>query len=312
MPGWSFAEPPLGFGWAPERHFRAVLRRDGENARVIVRRTWTVAGFQAERHVYESVLAQFSFVTPELLAFFKLDGCDTPWMVLQDIGEQLASSERSEDRRMFIGVLGHLHGTSQRLLASNQIGMGPLLSFPASLAYMHYDEWDAMLTRGMKSKDYGIPASALEACRKLRDALTAEPTVLLHGDTDFSNAIVTGEGIGLIDWERACLGPASLDLSRVVSASDLADDMQVYCESFNEGGGYSLTEDEAIRIGGLGLVFDSLRWICHFIKQATAGNSPGDEWRKQYYDPCLEALSSRTWLQYWEARTTEPVAAGDG
>ena len=217
-------------------------------------------------------------------------------MILQDIGEQVAAADCPADRRAFLQALGQLHGCSRCLLDSGQLHQGPLKCFPASHAYTHYDEWEGLLTQGLDLDEYDLPASTLEACRRLRDALAAEPRALLHGDTDLSNAIVTNSGIGLIDWERACLGPASVDLSRVVPASELADDAQTYRTAFNETAGFELSNGDVLRVVGIGILFDSLRWICHYIKQSTCGNSPDEEWRSQYYIPCLEHIRSEVWL----------------
>jgi aminoglycoside phosphotransferase (APT) family kinase protein len=216
-------------------------------------------------------------------------------MVLRDLGEQVASSARSEDRRSFIEALGGLHGQSRRLLECGGFDRGPLRFFPARHACTHYGEWDALLTMGMKPEICGIPASALEVCRKLKAFLAAAPAALLHGDTDFSNAIVTNKGIGLIDWERACLGPASVDLSRVVSPDELAVDMRCYRAAFNKAGDADLAGEEAVRLGERAVAFDSLRWISHYVKQCLGGNDPGDDWRERYYEPCIRILRSREW-----------------
>ena len=153
-----------------------------------------------------------------------------------------------------------------------------------------------MLTRGVESEGLGVPASSLGACRRLRDALAAEPQLLLHGDTDYSNAIVTERGIGFVDWERACFGPASVDVSRVVVADALMEDMQAYRSAFSVAAGTVLTDVDAIRIGSMGILFDALRTICCYIRQTTEGNDPGEDWRARYYQPSIELLDSRTWL----------------
>ena len=133
-------KPPQGFGWAPHRHFRAILGRNGREVPVIIRACWSVSGFESERHLYESVLGQFPFVTPRLLASFSLKDGEVPWMVLQDIGEPAAQKAKPEDRRAFLQALGQLHGCSFTLLASAQLPRGPLPCFPESHAYTYYHE----------------------------------------------------------------------------------------------------------------------------------------------------------------------------
>ena len=316
MPGWSFVEPPTGFGWAPDRHFRAVMTEDGGRTPVVIRHSWSIEGHETERHLYESVLGRFPFVTPQLLASFSIEGGETPWMVLEDIGELVAERVNPGDRRAFLQALGQLHGCCLALLESAQLAMGPLTHFPESHAHTYYREWEALLTQGIESNALGIPASSLRTCRRLGDALAAEPQLLLHGDTDCSNAVVTGRGIGLVDWERACLGPASIDLSRVVLADALLEDMQVYRSAFSRAAGTELTDADAIKIGRMGILFDALRSICYYVRQTTDGNDPGEDWRKRYYQPSIECLDSQTWLELsrHEVRdkTTEQRHATDG
>ncbi|HIJ73636.1 MAG TPA: hypothetical protein HPP83_05985 [Candidatus Hydrogenedentes bacterium] len=66
MPGWQFAEPPRGFGWAPNRHFRAELVKGDRRKRVVIRESWSPAGFQIERYLYLSVLGDLPVKTPRL------------------------------------------------------------------------------------------------------------------------------------------------------------------------------------------------------------------------------------------------------
>lgn len=287
MPGWEFANPLQGFGWAPERHLRAVLVKAGKKQEVVIRHSWSVSGFETERYLYESVLADLPFKTPELLGTFALNEDELPWMILEDIGGCSAANQ-PENRRLFLRLLGWLHGHGRCLCEASQLDGSRLNRFPANHSYYH--EWEAILENGLAFGKYALPNSVINSCRRLREALAGEPQTLLHGDTDYSNAILTDDGMGLVDWERASIGPASVDLGRVVCSGESHDEMRSYCVAFGETSGYDLDYKQAVRIASLGVVFDSLQWICYYIKQVAEGNDPGEKWYRAYYEPCLDRV----------------------
>ena len=49
MPGYHFLQEPRGFGWAPQRHLRATLGKNGHPKPIIIRNCWSDAGFQTEK-----------------------------------------------------------------------------------------------------------------------------------------------------------------------------------------------------------------------------------------------------------------------
>ena len=287
MPGWEFENPLQGFGWAPQRHFRAVLVTASRKQSVIVRRSSSVSGFETERYLYESVLADLPFKTPQLLGTFTLNGDQSPWMILEDIGHRTAA-DAPEKRRLFLQILAWLHGHGRRLCEAGQLDEERLRRFPANHPY--YNEWEAVLENGLTSGTYALPNTVLRSLWRLQEGLAQQPQTLLHGDTDYSNAILTYDGMALVDWERASIGPGSVDLGRVVSPEELYDDMQSYRTAYCEASGQEMGDEEALRIGGLGVVFDSLRWICYYVKRVEDGNDPGEDWRRAHYEPCLERI----------------------
>ena len=287
---WMTAVPPTrpcsGRHFAPPL-IAKVLARAGEIQEVVVRHSWSVSGFETERYLYGSVLADLPFKTPELFGTFTLSGDDSPWMILEDMGDRSAANQ-PENRRLFLRLLGWLHGHGRRLCESAQLDERRLNRFPANHSY--YDEWEAILENGLASGKYALPTSALSSCRRLRDGLVGEPQTLLHGDTDYSNAILKHNSMGLVDWERASIGPASVDLGRVVCARELHGETRSYRIAFGETSGYDLDDEQAVRIARMGIVFDSLRWICYYIKQVEGGSDPGEEWYRAHYEPCIERV----------------------
>ena len=284
MPGWNLESLPEGFGWAPQRHLRTVLLNGALRQRVVIRQSWSDLAFQTERYLYESVLACVPFKTPRLIGTFTLMGDESPWMILEDIGDRTVADD-PEMRPKFIEALGLLHGYGRRLCVENQLDSSRLRQFPASHSY--FRGWQAILENGLESGRYALPETILSFFRTLREDLVQEPHTLLHGDTDPSNAIVVPNGISLVDWERASIGPASVDLGRVVSAAQLQDDMQLYSRAYRRASGHDMGDGEGLRVGGLGIAFDSLRWVCHYISQVEEGNDPGEDWRRANYEPCL-------------------------
>jgi aminoglycoside phosphotransferase (APT) family kinase protein len=63
-----------------------------------------------------------------------------------------------------------------------------------------------------------MPASAVAACRAAWGALSAESAVV-HGDPCAANVRVSGDGVGLLDWDEARVDHPDLDLADLPSAS---------------------------------------------------------------------------------------------
>ena len=293
MPGWDFVSPLRAFGWTPRRHFRAVLAKAGKRQRVIVRHSWSVLGFDTEKCLYESVLGDMSFRTPVLLGTFAIDHGEPPWMILEDLGESTIADEPAK-RHLILPVLGLLHGCGRHLLEAGRLDTGKLVPFPGS--HTCHDEWETFLGDGLTSDRYALPSGVLGCLDRLRDGLAQEPQTLLHGDTDLSNFVLTADGVAPVDWERALIGPASLDLGSVVSLDKLSEDMQSYRVAYCQASGHSMGNEDALRVGGQGILFDSLRWVCYYIRRVEAGNDPGEEWRQLHYEPRLRRVRAVTRL----------------
>jgi len=287
MPGWTLNGLPQGFGWAPQRHFQAVLRNGPQKQDAIIRQSWGDSAFQTEKFLYETVLDRLPLETPRLLGDFMISGEDAPWMILEKVGNRTVADEpllQSE----FIRTLGLLHGHGKNLLIKGQLDSEFLKQFPANHGYC--SEWQAILRESLRLSKYALPASILSFLSEFQEELSREPLTLLHGDTDPSNAIVTPTGIALVDWERASIGPACVDLGRMISCDGLEEDIQSYRLGYNKASECDLSEKDAQKTGNLGLLYDSFRWTCHYIKQVEEGNDPGKEWKQVYFDPCLELI----------------------
>jgi len=290
MPGWRFSEPPRAFGWAADRHFRAVLAKDCRRERIIIRKSWSAAGFEVERYLYGSVFRDLPLNTAKLWNTFRTEPCDTRWMILEDVGEGCADAGCSGDRRAFLAALGSLHGRGHYLTESGRFRGSPLPQFPPK--HWHYDEWEDLIMLGLESSRHALEEWVVSLLGSVRRRVeTARPT-LLHGDPDYSNVVLSDSGVTLVDWEYACIGPASADLGRALEPLESAEELESYRLAYQETGDADVSLDDVGELAAVGVALNSFRWICYYLKRGSEGSDPGEEWRGNYYRPSVERLHS--------------------
>ena len=127
-------------------------------------------------------------------------------------------------------------------------------------------------------------------CERALQLLEREPMALIHGDTDWGNAVPLDQGVSLIDWERVQLGPAALDLGRPAECIALPAELASYREAFHRISSIPLSSEDLTRWVALGECIDSMRWISYFITARHTGQPLEGEWEQHYYRPCLERL----------------------
>ena len=113
---------------------------------------------------------------------------------------------------------------------------------------------------------------------------------LVHGDVNFSNAVLIDDGIGLVDFERAFIGPPSLDLGRVARMTECLEELEDYRWGFVRTRKKELTMDTVVDWAELGEVYDCFYWICYYIEETTRGRSFGKDMRRNMYDRSYERL----------------------
>ncbi len=279
LPGWQFLGRPEPFGWAPDHHLRACLRDPGGTEwPVILRQAWGSESFSAEVFAYRELLPQLPLRTARLWATFRI-GEEQDWMVLEDLGPTTADPSH---RDALLRTLGSLHGAGA-LLLSDLPADHPLPSFDA--AAPDHQRWADLLTRHEGMLPQGATGVFARVLRRLAD----QPTTLLHGDTDLSNAVLIGEEVALVDWEKVMLGPAALDLGRLVKHLGDPTELSHYRAAYRATGS-ELSEEELQPLFELADGFDCVRWICYCLDRTEAENDPGTEWREMYYAPRLERL----------------------
>jgi len=285
MEGWKLASPPEGFGWAPGRHLRATLERGTGQARVIVRQSWSTEGFDTETLLYTTVLPRLSIKTATLWVTFSLASDGSQWMVLEDLGERKPEGGSLTDGKALFTALGRLHG--EGLALANGLSGNPLPLFAGDSLLQ---EWMPLLTSACADPHFELPEYTPAFLDALCLKLTQQPLTLLHGDTDPSNVIIIDGQAALIDWERAKLGPPSLDLGKALEAVQSQDALTSYRSAFNCASGCEISDEQVQEWADLAAIHNSLHWICYYVRHARQESGPDLEWRRDYYEPCVRRL----------------------
>jgi hypothetical protein len=285
MSGWQFVHPPQSFGWTPDRHLRSTMTKGSQTADIVIRRSWTDAGFRTESFLYRSVFPHMALRTPKLWGAFTLDSDHSEWMVLEDLGNSQLTSESLNDRVLFLSALGQLHGEGLRLAERHSICP------PTCAALSQLPDCLQLLASGISDPFYGLSEDIWGLADHLCDKLAEHPITLIHGDTDMSNAIRVGDKAILVDWERAGLGPPSLDIGKILEMTESSDELNAYRVAYCQASGETLSPDQLQDWADVGDIYNCTKWISYYIGRAQEGDKPDEGWRRNHYDPCVERLA---------------------
>ena len=293
--GWEISSPPQPFTWAPDRHLRACLVKNGRTRNVILRRSWAPKNFEIETFLYRSVLPNFSVRTPVLWGTFVADDGQSLWIILEDVDGRTVRSDDPEDRKKFMAALGQLHGQGIRWLEGQKDSIDFLPRFDdASLPYagkfLPIRLWVERLARGIEIPSLEIKPCLLSFPQWLLAQLVRQPMTLLHGDTDVSNGIIVDNEVFLIDFERACIGPPSLDLGKAVEWAESLDELEPYHSCFREVSGKDIPVSVLREWIDLGQGYNSLYWVSYYVERILEGNPLDLEWRERYYEPAIKTM----------------------
>ena len=295
FPGYEFRMQPVGFGWARDRHFRCVLARHESTRRIVVKHSWSESGHYIEKYLYESVLPKLRITTARLYATVDDPNEDTPWLVLEDIGSDTTANTaadlpvegrpvRKTIRQTILRELALIHATGASFMADRD----RLGRFPVNHGF--YETWNQIIEESASNLEFEVPISLPSVWRKLDAHISDSIPVLIHGDTDLSNFICVRDDIGIIDWERACFGPAILDIGRIISMDNRYDEIMEYRQSFNTAGYRQIDLDDATRLADYSVLFEAIRWVCYYIDRSRNGSDPGVEWHASYYRPAVDRI----------------------
>lgn len=289
LPSWRLLDSPRPYGWAPSRHFKATLAANERTIDAVIRQSWTHQGHDLELFLYTEILQHLMIPTATLIGEFGLDDGEPRWLVLADLGGEQARRDLPAHRAAYLCALGRLHGEARTLVQRG--GLSRLPRFSAGSNEM--DSWRCLLTKAIAEGGFGITRRAVSVFDALRPEMTADAgtaATLVHGDTDFSNAVIRGCELALVDWERACIGPPSLDLGPIVETLETYAELDAYRQGFRDVGHACPTTREVERWAREGETYDCIRWVCYYVDAALKGTPPPSDWRKRFYDPCLTRL----------------------
>jgi len=208
-------------------------------------------------------------------------------MVLDDLGGNTAKSTDIIDRQAFLAALGTLHGeTLHGCFAGNRQIVLPM----ASLNEPPYTDWLHALATALHHPQFEIEPWVPNLYNQSIEQLQREPRVLLHGDTDWSNAVKIDSGVALIDWERTQLGPAGLDIGRPAEVMESHEELKAYHAAFCHASKQAYPIETVRRWIMLGECINCVRWVSYFITATFTHQEPGEDWRERYFTPALQRL----------------------
>lgn len=259
--GIKFISLPVGFGWAPERHFHARISYNNEDHAVILKRCWGNEAYETERYAYEAIMPSIPFKTAAFFGAITIG--DEHWILIEDIGSECAQVHNQYERKEFLKMLGQLHGKS--LLLIEQMGGRMLLrKFIDNID--EYNEKVGLLMKANSTRNIWIDKWILNLNEIVWKELITEIQTIVHGDTDFSNVIKTEKGFGIIDFERCKIGPASIDFSKIAEYIVCDDEYEVYRKAFTQESKINVSIEKVLRWVRLGAAYDGIHWICYDIK----------------------------------------------
>lgn len=289
IPGARFVGAPVGFGWAPSRHLRAQLVVRGAVRKVVLKRGLDEQGFRTESCAYRRILPNIAIRTPELICSVSVDA--NSWLLLEDVGGRHSRSGSREDRESFLTLLGTLHAQASDVLSRDGSLHRDMLSFedyPEEQARCR-----ALLETACSSSRYGIEPWAPALAERTLEQQSRLPRTIVHGDTDWSNLLITPDGPVLLDWESACIAPVVSDLGNVAMSVEDDEEFESYRRSYNDRTEAKLSGDDARRLASLAIAAESLGRICYYIAACEGGKEPSPDWRAKYYEPSLRKFRQR-------------------
>lgn len=230
-PGWSPAVPvgAIGaidrVGYKPAR--RATFRVELGARRYVLKlvcRADLPAALQAGR--FAAVLPAQLARAPEMVASSEVLGAVLLDYLPGTPLDQLEPAARREPLAAVPALLAGLHGGSVDDLATGQAAGDGLPAWDAAQVTRKLDA----LTTAVDGTAPGVAGAARRVTATVAGRLAAprEPGVLMHGDLSLRNLVWSAEPppgapqLGVIDWDRAAIGPREADLSPLVGLLGVA------------------------------------------------------------------------------------------
>lgn len=280
----KFIEDPKGFGWAPTNHLRAKIATNNDVLKVVIKRCYTYETYKVEKYLYEKILSQMLMRTPKLYMDFQYEG--DYWLILEDIGEEYLNTVNLDERKLLLQTMGSLHGEGINYIEEDEV-KNVLPNFESN--GKEFSSKRELLVKASVIDKFNFDSKLINFFKYIWDKISDQPFTLLHGDTDSSNFIIENNEIGVIDFEKAKIGPISLDFSKIASSIN-DDDLIYYHKSFSCYDN-SLSLDKIREMVKLGEAYNNFHWICYDIKADSEPPYPEYKWNGERFTKMVSQLN---------------------
>jgi aminoglycoside/choline kinase family phosphotransferase len=152
---------------------------------------------------------------------------DEGWVLLEDLGDELLLNAAEDPRRrrplyeQAIDILASLHVEGTRRMPADCMAGRQGFAFDLLMwEFRHYTEYGLEKSRVDPVRLHAEEIVALESVYRLvAEHLSGLPRVLTHRDYHSRNLLVTPDGLAVIDFQDALMGPAAYDLASLLRDS---------------------------------------------------------------------------------------------
>lgn len=279
----KFIDDPKGFGWAPTNHLRAQIAHINRDIKVVIKRCYTYETFKVEKYLYEKILSRMLIRTPKLYKDFQYEG--DYWLILEDIGEEYLDVGKLDERKLLLQTMGSFHGEGINYIDDDDV--------KTVLPHFESNEEEFrskrnLLVNATKIDKFNLDSKLIIFFEYIWDKMSEQTFTLLHGDTDPSNFIIENNEAGVIDFEKAKIGPVSLDLSKIASSIH-DEDLEYYHNSFSRYDN-SLSLDKIREMVKLGEAYNNFHWICYDLKADSEPPYPEYRWNEERFIKMVSRL----------------------
>lgn len=279
----KFIEDPKGFGWAPTNHLRAKIAYLNDVLEVVIKRCYTNETFNIEKYLYKEILPQMLFRTPKLYMDFQYEG--DYWLMLEDVGEEYLNRGKPDERKLLLEAIGSFHGEGIKFIKEDEVKN--ILPYFESNGE-EYRSKKELLVKASEIEKFNFDSNLIDFFKNMWDKMSKQQFTLLHGDTDASNFIIKNNKVGVIDFEKAKIGPISLDFSKMASSIN-DDDLKYYHKSFSRNGS-RLSLNKIKEMVKIGEAYNNYHWICYDIKADSQPPYPEYKWNNERYVKMVSRL----------------------
>lgn len=239
-------------------------------------------------------------LAPRLLAVCAEPDGEHTWHVYDDVpGHPLSQDTSDHDVRIAVEALARLHTSFPRhpLLPEARIAGGDkgmhfyLVNVNDALDALDRTAVEPRVAEALRARLHALRERAPERAEALA---AAGPDTLLHGDLWPSNVIVCGDGVRLVDWDEAGVGPYGFDLSTLLLRFPVARRPAIlgaYARAVGRLAGWKLPPPRE-----LGLVLETAAQarLASLLVWSIAAAAEGEDWLVERLASIVEWLDEVT------------------